>query len=102
MNKHKTIPAKAQDELIKLGQNLRNARKLRGLTMEDVASRALSTRETVRRLENGHAGVSLGTLVHILWVLQLESSLGEVASLALDQRKQELLDKLLGSRVRKT
>lgn len=94
------IPAAAEKQLKVLGGNIRNARKMRGMGMEELARRAMTTRETLRRLENGHSGVSLGVLAHVLWVLQLESSLGSIASVESDPQVRAYLEAGLPQRVR--
>ncbi|NCC05420.1 MAG: helix-turn-helix domain-containing protein [Proteobacteria bacterium] len=78
------LPGSPAANLERLGDNIRAARKLRGLSMQDLAVRTMTTRETIRRLENGHPGVSLGVLAHVLWVLQLDDQLGGMASLESD------------------
>ena len=78
------LPANPAANLERLGPNIRAARKLRALSMQDLAARTMTTRETIRRLENGHPGVSLGVLAHVLWVLQLDDQLGRMASLESD------------------
>lgn len=78
------LPANPTANLERLGRNIRAARKLRGLSMQDLAARTMTTRETIRRLENGHPGVSLGVLAHVLWVLQLDDQLGDMAALESD------------------
>ena len=54
------------------GQNLRNQRKLLGLTMADVAERANVTVTTVSRLEHGQP-IRTDILVRILQILNLDS-----------------------------
>jgi len=78
------LPGNPAANLERLGHNIRTARKLRGLSMQDLAARTMTTRETIRRLKNGHPGVSLGVLAHVLWVLQLDDQLGGMASLESD------------------
>lgn len=94
------IPASAQEQLKILGENIRNARKIRGLGMDELARRAMTTRETLRRLENGHVGVSLGVLAHVLWVLRLEAQLGSIANASTDPLVPMYLTTKLPERVR--
>lgn len=62
-----------------LGERIRLARKRRGLTMEEMASRMLVTRKTLARLEKGESGVSLTVLMSALWVLGLENDFKKLA-----------------------
>jgi len=78
------LPECVAERLRELGAHIRNARKIRRLSMTELAGRALTNRETLRRLEKGCPGVSIGTLAHILWVLGLEANLGMLASLEAD------------------
>ena len=87
--------------LRELGGHIRNARKIRRLSMEELAGRALTSRETLRRLERGWPGVSIGTLAHVLWVLGLESNLGALASPAADPHGRARLEMNLPKRIRK-
>ena len=74
-----SLPDFAAQALVKLGKNIRTARVRRGITGAELAERAFINRMTVMRLENGHPGVSLGVLAHVLWVLELEDNLAMIA-----------------------
>jgi transcriptional regulator with XRE-family HTH domain len=50
----------------KLGGNLRVARKRRGLRIVDLAQAAQCSQDTLRRLESGDPGVSLGVLARVM------------------------------------
>lgn len=52
-----------------LGEHLRTFRKLQGLTAEQVAERAGISRTTLRNIENGDTGVSLGGFLEVCRVL---------------------------------
>ena len=91
---HTSLPPRVQDHLQSLGNNIRLARKRREYSQEHLAGMAYVTRDTIRRLESGHPGVSLGVLVTVLWVLQLDESLSVVGhpdhdrlGLALDRKR---------------
>ena len=62
-----------------LGENIRLARKRRGLTTTQVSERADIGRSTLYMLEKGSPGVTLGNLLRVLAVLGLENDLGRVA-----------------------
>jgi transcriptional regulator with XRE-family HTH domain len=54
------------DVVAKLGGNLRVARKRRGLRIVDLAQAAQCSQDTLRRLESGDPGVSLGVLARVM------------------------------------
>jgi transcriptional regulator with XRE-family HTH domain len=54
------------DAVAKLGGNLRVARKRRGLRIVDLAQTAQCSQDTLRRLESGDPGVSLGVLARVM------------------------------------
>ncbi|WP_283151063.1 helix-turn-helix domain-containing protein [Silvimonas soli] len=69
-------PAQGNEALAELGARLRFLRKEKGLTIPDLAGRMLISENTLRSLELGASGVSVGTLVNALY------HLGELDSLA--------------------
>jgi transcriptional regulator with XRE-family HTH domain len=62
---------KHQDKLIKLGEAINTARKLRSLTQDELAIRAGITRQSVSAIEKGAASKT-ETLISILFVLGLD------------------------------
>ena len=66
--------------LATLGQNIRLARLRRGLAASLVAERAGMSRATLRAVENGDPGVSLGAYANALHTLDLVADLAEVAN----------------------
>jgi transcriptional regulator with XRE-family HTH domain len=66
--------------LAELGENIRLARKRRGLSAQLVAERAGMSRPTLRAVERGEASVTLGAVANVLHSLGLEKDLGMVAS----------------------
>lgn len=80
MGKSKSILFPKQEKIIdELGQNIKLARLRRGFTAEQVAERAGIARSTLSKLENGDSGVSVETLLKVLYTLGLEDDLGRVA-----------------------
>lgn len=73
------LPFSLRNTIIKVGQQVRLARKRRGLTMQDLAGRMLVTRKTLNRLESGDPGVSIGILASALLALGLEDDLNRIA-----------------------
>lgn len=77
---------KSASALRRLGEDLREARLRRRISIEDLALRAGTSRSTVSRLEQGDAGVGIGTLCDILVVFGLIDRIGEL----IDVRKDEI------------
>lgn len=65
--------------LRELGDNIRLARRRRGLPAQLVAERAGMSRPTLRAIERGEAGVTLGAVANVLHSLGLEKDLALVA-----------------------
>lgn len=62
-----------------LGENIRLARLRRGFSMALVAERAGMSRPTLRAVENGEPGVSLGSYANVLHSLGLHEDLALIA-----------------------
>jgi transcriptional regulator with XRE-family HTH domain len=73
------MPNSLRKRLKMLGEQLSLARKRRGLTMQDMAERMFVTRKTLKRLEDGDPGCSIGVLSSALMVLGLEEDLNHLA-----------------------
>ena len=93
------LPESAQQALKALGDNVRTMRKLQGMSMATLAQRAFTTREALRRLENGQGTVSLGLLAHVLWVLGQEKGLADIAAAHTDVFLQARLQNSLKQRI---
>jgi transcriptional regulator with XRE-family HTH domain len=70
--------------LSKLGEDIHNARRRRGLPAEIVAERAFTSRPTLRRIEKGDHGVSMGAYAAVLQALGLLEGIGNLAAPAQD------------------
>ncbi len=70
--------------IVKLGENLRIARKRRGLRIVDLAQAAGSSQDTLRRLESGDPGVSLGVLARVAAAIGCAQELASVMDPAKD------------------
>lgn len=70
--------------IVKLGENLRVARKRRGLRIVDLAQAAGCSQDTLRRLESGDPGVSLGVLARVAAAIGCAQELASVMDAAKD------------------
>ena len=86
--------------LRKLGRDIYDARRRRGLPAEVVAERAFTTRPTLRRIEAGDHSVGMGIYAAVLQALGLLEGLGEVAAPAKDSVGLALSSEALPERVR--
>jgi transcriptional regulator with XRE-family HTH domain len=75
----KTPPAEVTARVHQLADRVRIARKRRGWTVADTATKAGINRNTLTALELGKPGVSIGAYVAALWVLGLDPTLDAVA-----------------------
>lgn len=78
------------------GRSIRLARRRRGLSAGLVAERAGMSRPTLRAIERGNAGVTLGAVANVLHSLGLEQDLAQLARA--DERGRELQDAALPPR----
>ena len=92
MKQAKTSLLPSQERiLLALGENIRLARLRRDLSSAQVAERAGVARTTLVRLEHGDDGISLASLLKILFVLGLEADLEAVSrDDAMGRRLQDL------------
>jgi len=86
--------------LVRLGADIRDARRRRRLTMALVADRAFTSRSTLQRVEAGDPAVSIGIYAAVLHALGLLEGLKQVADPSLDEVGQALAEESLPRRVR--
>jgi len=96
-SKKQVLFPKHQKILEKVGENIKLARKRRGLTSIRVSERARIDRSTLVRVEKGDTGVSLGAYFNVLRVLGLQDDFLKIATD--DEFGRKLQDlKLLGEK----
>jgi transcriptional regulator with XRE-family HTH domain len=83
-----------------LGESLRIARKRRGLRIVDLAPRARCSQDTLRRLENGDPGVSLGVLARVMEAIGCTQKLASLMDPAEDAEALKAEVRGLPQRVR--
>ena len=78
-------PLVVRRALRKLGLDIRDARRRRRLPAEVVAERAFTSRPTLRRIEAGDTGVSIGIYAAVLQALGLLDGLEQLADASRDE-----------------
>lgn len=86
--------------LRKLGQDIHDARRRRGLPAGVVAERAFTSRPTLQRIERGDASVSVGIYAAVLHALGLLEGLGQLADPSRDVTGLAMAAERLPQRVR--
>jgi DNA-binding XRE family transcriptional regulator len=74
-----SFPFEVRQVAEKLGQRVRTARIRRRMTQDDLAAAAQITRKTLYAIEKGAPGISMGTLLSVLWALGLLDSAASLA-----------------------
>ena len=95
------MPLPAAHALRKLGRDLALARRKRGISTADMASRLFVSRDTLWRLERGEPPVAIGTLATALFILQLHDRLANLAAPAGDALALQLDEKRVPKRIRR-
>ena len=90
----------ARGAIRELGIDIREARLRRNIPMAVLAGRAFTSRNTLRRVEQGDPGVSMGVYAAVLHSLGLLDGLRRSASLAHDEVGRTLAGAALPERAR--
>ena len=93
-------PVAVRRALVKLGADISAARRRRRLPLDVLAERALTTRQTISRIERGDPRVAMGTWATVLFALGLAERLGDIAAPAHDELGLTLDEERLPARVR--
>ncbi len=94
------LPFEVTEAARELGMNVRIARKRRRLLQGELARKAGVSEKTVRRLEKGEDGVSMGNVLSVLWALGLLPTARALASPETDEHGKTLELARLPERVR--
>src|ERR1051326_5754259 len=94
------MPFPASHALRSLGRDLAVARRKRGISTADMATRLFVSRDTLWRLERGDPTVSLGTLATAAFVLKLHNRLADLAAPGSDELALSLDEHRLPQRIR--
>jgi transcriptional regulator with XRE-family HTH domain len=101
MSNEASMPLPAAHALRKLGRDLALARRKRGISTTDMASRLFVSRDTLWRLERGDPSVALGTLATATFVLRLHDRLTNLAAPASDDLGLDLDERRVPQRIRR-
>ena len=94
------LPIPVRKALRKLGQDIRDARLRRRIPTAIMSQRALVTRTTLHKVENGDPSVSMGTYATVLFVLGMTERLSELADSRFDRLGLALEEEQLPQRIR--
>ncbi len=95
----KTLPSPVSRALKKLGSDLADARKRRRISTQTMAQRAMISRTTLVKVENGDPGVSLGIFATVLFVLGMTDRLADIADVSHDRTGLDLESEKLPKRI---
>jgi transcriptional regulator with XRE-family HTH domain len=95
------MPLPAVHALRKLGRDLALARRKRGISTADMASRLFVSRDTLWRLERGDPSVATGTLATALFIVQQHDRLANLAAPAGDPLALQLDEARVPKRIRR-
>lgn len=95
-----SLPLPVKRALRKLGADVAAARKRRRISTQTMAERAMISRPTLTRVEQGDASVSLGIYATVLFVLGLTDRLALLADAAHDPTGLALASEQLPQRIR--
>lgn len=95
------LPLHVRRTLKGLGRDISTARKIRSITLSDMAERASIARSTYQRIEGGDPSVSFGAYAMVLFVLGLGDRLSQLADPGTDLIALQLTQETLPKRIAK-
>jgi len=95
------IPFPVAEALVSIGAAVRTARARRRQSAKDLADRMDVSLPTLRRLERGDSGVSIGAFATALWALGMLSPLCDAIAPENDREAAELETARLPQRIRR-
>lgn len=95
-----SMPIPVRRALLRLGQDIRNARRRRRIQVRLMAERASISRATLLKVERGDPGVSMGIYCSVLFVLGMLDRVASVADAAQDRLGMDLEEERLPQRIR--
>ena len=94
------LPPRVRRSLVKLGKDLRDARRKRKLTVEMMIERVGVSKATYLKVEKGDPSVSMGVYAMTLFSLGFSNALAEIADSRSDETGMLLESSRLPLRVR--
>lgn len=95
-----SLPIPTLRALRKLGQDIKNARRRRRITMKLLAERAGISRATLGKIEKGEPTTSIGCYALVLFVLGMTQRLSDLVDASHDLTGRQLEEENLPQRVR--
>jgi len=102
MRTNPPMPLPVKRALTKLGDDIRTARLRRRIPTALMAERAMITRTTLRKVEKGDAGVSLGIYATVLFLIGMTSRLADLVDIKNDHVGLQLDEERLPKRIRRS
>lgn len=102
MPKVEPAPFEVTKTLQVLGERIRVARLRRQMSQDELAEACQLNRRTVYRIEQGAAGIAIGNICTVLWVLGLLSTVDAVADPDTDDHGKILENANRAKRARKS
>lgn len=100
MKKTKVIPIPVKKALQKLGEDIKEARIRRRISIQLMAERAGISRPTLKKVEDGDATTSMGIYAKVLFIMSLEKNLADLADIRNDKVGLILASQALPKRAR--
>lgn len=97
----KTLSIPVKRALLKIGQDICDARKRRRIPVAVMAERASISPITLSKIEKGDSGVAMGNYATVLFILGLLEPLGNLADLRNDPVGIHLAEEDLPKRIRR-